>query len=85
MILNRRIWYIAIVNAMLFALLELGIGGALKQFFKIFFQTFGLFFCLFYLFSFLPTKFKNILETCFVLIYAFIGIVEIFLLINFSS
>lgn len=85
MILNRRIWYIAAINAMLFALLELSIGGGLKQFFKIFFQTFGLFFCLFYLFSFLPLRLKNTLEIGFVLIYGFIGIVEIFLFINFSS
>lgn len=27
MILNRRIWYIAIINATLFALLENSIGG----------------------------------------------------------
>ena len=72
MILNRRIWYIAAINAMLFALLELSIGGWLKQFFKIFFQTFGLFFCLFYLFSFLPLRLKNTLEIGFVLIYGFI-------------
>lgn len=85
MLLNRKLWYIAMVNALLFALLEPSIEWGLRQFFKIFFQTFGLFFCLFYLFSFLPTKFKNILETCFVLIYAFIGIVEIFLFINFSN
>lgn len=85
MILNRRIWYIAAINAMLFALLELSIGGGLKQFFKIFFQTFGLFFCLFYLFSFLPLRLKNALEIGFVLIYGFIGIVEIFLFINFSN
>lgn len=50
-----------------------------------FYQTFGVFFCLFYLFSFLPTRLKNILELSFVFIYAFIGIVELFLFINFSN
>ena len=33
MILNRRIWYIAALNAMLFALLELSIGGGVKAVF----------------------------------------------------
>lgn len=58
MLLNRKLWYIAIVNALLFALLEPSIEWGLKQFFKIFFQTFGLFFVYFIFLAFYQLNLK---------------------------
>ncbi|PZT48814.1 hypothetical protein B6S12_01835 [Helicobacter valdiviensis] len=87
--INRKIFYIALINAILFSILRNAGDGftlsALHSGFKIFLSTFALFYCFFYILNFLPNLISQSIQRIFALIFFIIGLVELFLFANFST